>query len=157
MRPRKTILLVDSYPVSLSVRKFTLETWGYKVLAAETAEEALLLAAHGSVLVAVVELGLAGVDGNELVRELRKLRPDVRTILLSDSVRSGEREHGADAFLGGGYSPADLREQVRIMVQRKRGPKPVQHDTLRIALGAQARNTPPAELDSAPQSLARYT
>ena len=41
MRPRKTILCVDDNEQVLSVRKFLLETRGYRVLAVASAKEAL--------------------------------------------------------------------------------------------------------------------
>ncbi|HEY0308717.1 MAG TPA: response regulator, partial [Acidobacteriaceae bacterium] len=40
MRPKKTILCVDDNEQALSVRKFLLETRGYRVLAVGTAQEA---------------------------------------------------------------------------------------------------------------------
>lgn len=125
MRPKKVVLLVDCYPVSMSTRKLALDIWGYRVLAAETYAEAVAMAGANLIHVAVVELALAGTDGNVLVRELRSMQPEMMTILISESVRYGERAHDADALLAyGSNSPADLRERIRVMAQRKRGPKP---------------------------------
>ena len=41
MRPKKTILCVDDNEQALSVRKFMLETRGYRVLASLVPEEAI--------------------------------------------------------------------------------------------------------------------
>ena len=41
MRPKKTILCVDDNEQVLSVRTFLLETRGYRIIAANTAQEAL--------------------------------------------------------------------------------------------------------------------
>ena len=41
MRPKKTILCVDNNEQVLSVRTFLLETRGYRIIAVNTAQEAL--------------------------------------------------------------------------------------------------------------------
>ncbi|GAA3760922.1 response regulator [Terriglobus aquaticus] len=127
MRPRKVILCVDDNEQTLAVRKFLLETRGYRVLTASCAQEALqqLEAPEtGTVDLLLCDLIMPHVDGNELVRRARVVRPGVPTLMISGTVSQFERGSEADAFLPkGACSPVELLERVRILVARKRGPR----------------------------------
>ncbi len=64
------------------------------------------------------------MDGNELVRRMKELAPDVPMLLISGSVKAFDRASHADAFLPKGCcSPLEVLERIRVMVARKRGPK----------------------------------
>jgi two-component system response regulator CpxR len=124
MRPKKTILCVDDNEQSLSVRKFMLETRGYRVLTATSSGQALELFREGGIDLVVSDLIMPGMDGNELVRRMKELAPEVPTILISGSVKAFDRANRADAFLPkGACSPVEMLERIRVMVARKRGPK----------------------------------
>ncbi len=127
MRPRKTILCVDDNEQVLSVRKFLLETRGYRVLAMRTATEALeylQVAAQGAVDLLLADLLLPQMDGNELIRKAKQMHPGLPTLLVSGTVTSFDRAAAADAFLPKGAStPAEVLDRIRILVARKRGPK----------------------------------
>ncbi len=127
MRPRKVILCVDDNEQTLAVRKFLLETRGYRVLTAACAREALaqLESPETATLdLLLCDLMLPDMDGGELIRRARILRPGVPTLMISGTVSQFERGSAADAFLPkGASSPVELLERVRILVARKRGPK----------------------------------
>jgi two-component system, OmpR family, response regulator CpxR len=124
MRPKKTILCVDDNEQSLSVRKFMLETRGYRVLTAPSSEAALELFRNGGIDLVLSDLVMPHMDGNELVRRMKELAPEVPTILISGTVKAFDRANRADAFLPkGACSPLEMLERIRLMVARKRGPK----------------------------------
>jgi CheY-like chemotaxis protein len=124
MRPKKTILCVDHKEQTLSVRKFLLETRGYRVLTATSGPDAIEIFANTSVDLVLTDLSLPQMDGNALIGHLKEISPEVPMILTSDTVRAGERAHQADAFLPKGCcSPAELIERIRVMSVRKRGPR----------------------------------
>ena len=127
MRPRKTILCVDDNEQVLSVRKFLLETRGYRVLAMRTGSEAidfLRNALPTSIDLLLADLLLPGMDGNELARRAKELHPGLPTLIVSGTVGHFDRAVAADAFLPKGAStPAELLDRIRVMVTRKRGPK----------------------------------
>jgi len=127
MRPRKTILCVEDNEQVLSVRKFLLETRGYRVLTAATAVEAmehLQRALPGSIDLLLSDLILPQMDGNELVRRAKQMHPFLPTLLVSGTVSNFERAAAADAFLPkGACTPAEMLDRIRILVARKRGPK----------------------------------
>ena len=127
MRPRKTILCVDDNEQILSVRKFLLETRGYRVLAVTTAAEAiehLQQALPGSIDLLLSDLIMPQMDGNELIRRAKQMHPFLPALLVSGTVSSFERAAAADAFLPkGACTPIELLDRIRILVARKRGPK----------------------------------
>ena len=127
MRPKKTILCVDDNEQVLSVRKFLLETRGYRVVAVQTAAEALAVveeAATGSLDLLLCDLVMPQMDGNELVRRAKELHPGLPTMLVSGTVNAYDRAGSADVFLPkGACSPVEMLERIRVLVARKRGPK----------------------------------
>ncbi len=127
MRPRKTILCVDSNEQVLSIRKFTLETRGYRVLTMTSAREALEhleLAPQGSIDLLLSDVLLTGMDGNEMVRRAKHHQPLLPTLLISNTVTNFERGAAADAFLPkGACTPTEILDRIRVLVARKRGPK----------------------------------
>lgn len=131
MRPRKTILCVEDNEQLLSVRKFLLETRGYRVLAMGCAAEALeylQAVTPGSVDLLLSDLVLPQMDGNELIRRAKQLHPALPALLVSGTVTSFDRAAAADAFLPkGACTPAEILDRIRILVARKRGPKKQVH------------------------------
>lgn len=124
MRPKKVILCVDDNEQALSVRKFLLETRGYRVLSALTAEHAMETLERGGIDLIICDLVMPHTDGNELVRRMKDRSPEVPAMLISGAVHNFDRATAADAFLPkGACSPLEILERVRIMVARKRGPR----------------------------------
>lgn len=127
MRPKKTILCVDSNEAVLSVRTFLLETRGYRVLSAQTAHGALEHVERslpGSIDLLLCDLLMPQMDGNEIVRRAKQLRPGLPAMIVSGTVNSFDRALAADVFLPkGAATPAEIIERIRVLVARKRGPK----------------------------------
>jgi CheY-like chemotaxis protein len=127
MRPRKIILCIDSSERALAVRSFLLETRGFRVVAASSAQQAMEILTTQHVDLVLAELRMPHLDGDSLIGQLKQLMPELPMILTSDTVRTGERSHQADVFLGkGNSSPAELIERIRVMSARKRGPRKAQ-------------------------------
>lgn len=124
MRPKKTILCVDDSEQILAVRKFLLETRGYRVAAARSGEEAVERFREGGIDLVLGDLLMPGMDGNEMVRQMKEIAPEVPMILISGTVKAFDRANRADAFLPKGAStPVEMLERIRMMIARKRGPK----------------------------------
>ena len=127
MRPKKTILCVDDNEQILSVRKFLLETRGYRVISVLTPQgaiECIEAATPGSIDLLLCDLLMPQMDGNELVRRAKRLHPSLPAMIISGTVNAFDRASAADAFLPkGACSPAEMIERIRILVARKRGPK----------------------------------
>lgn len=124
MRPRKTILCVDDNEQTLSVRKFMLETRGYRVITASHSGAALELFCDGGVDLVLSDLAMPYMDGNELVRRMKNHSPEVPMILISGCIKDFDRADHADAFLPkGACTPLEMLERIRLLIARRRGPK----------------------------------
>jgi len=124
MRPKKTILCVDENEQALSVRKFMLDTRGYRVLAFLRPDEAIEAFRRGGIDLVLSDLTMPRMDGNELARRMKEIAPEVPILLVSGSVKAYERAACGDGFLPkGACSPHDVLERVRMMLARKRGPR----------------------------------
>src|ERR1700735_3265456 len=127
MRPKKTILCVDNNEQALSVRTFLLETRGYRIIAVNTAQEALEVlerSVPGTLDLVLCDLLMPQMDGNELVRRAKQLHPGLPAMIVSGTVNAFDRALHADVFLPkGACSAAEMIERIRILVARKRGPK----------------------------------
>ena len=91
MRPKKIILCIDDNEQALSVRKFLLETRGYRVLSALTAEEAMEHFDRGGIDLVICDLVMPQTDGNELVRRMKERAPEVPAMLVSGAVHNLDR------------------------------------------------------------------
>jgi two-component system response regulator CpxR len=142
MRPRKRILLVDDNETVLSVLSFVLETRGRRVIKASSSREALEILERtvpGMLDLLIADLLLPKMDGNELVRRAKQMHPELPCLITSNTVASFERALAADAFLPKGTNTTtELLERVRILIQRKRGPK--QHHSVRAQKVEDMRN-----------------
>ena len=124
MRPKKTILCIDDNEQSLSIRKFMLETRGYKVLVSHNGREALQIFDQGGVDLVLSDLVMPDMDGAELVKRIKELSPETPAILFSGKIKMYDKDTCADVFLPkGSYAPAELLERIRLLLVKKRGPK----------------------------------
>lgn len=128
MRPKKVILCVDDNDQVLSVRKFVLETRGYRVLTATNVEQAIELYDNGKVDLVITDLVMPRCNGNDLIVRLKEIAPWVPAVLISGSMKQFDPTSRADACLPkGASSPQELLDRVRVLLVRKRGPKKTTH------------------------------
>ncbi len=124
MKPKRTILCVDSNEQQLSIRKVMLETRGYRVVACTAGPDALEIFKQGGIDLVLADLSLPGVDGGQLIQSVKAFSPHTPAILLSSKGKTYDHDTRADLFLPKGMSaPAELLERVRMLLVRKRGPK----------------------------------
>ena len=114
----QTILLTEDNPVIRGLTQRVLEETGYRVIATESAEEALGFCATSdeNVDLLVTDLVLTGEDGLSLARKVIEARPDARVLLMSGHSR--EARFNPDALLDGvpflqkPFTPDGLRVAV---------------------------------------------
>jgi two-component system response regulator CpxR len=122
VRPPKVVLYVDGDEYRMSRRVFVLETWGYRVLTATTAAAALARLVDASLSLDLLFLQAPVPDRDELIRCAKDMQPEMRTLIAGD--RSGyEETSGADVYLPRSCTAAEIRERIKVLVARKRGPK----------------------------------
>jgi len=115
------ILVVDDEPQISKALSINLRTRGYEVDVAPTGEKALELAARNHPDAVILDLGLPGIDGTEVVRGLRGWS-SVPIVILS--VREGEADKvaaldaGADDYVTKPFGMDELLARLRAALRR---------------------------------------
>jgi CheY-like chemotaxis protein len=111
-------LVIDDEEMVRRTAETTLNRYGYRVLGAKTGQEGLEVFERGAAEIGVVllDLTMPGIGGEETLRELRKIRADVKVILSSgyDETETLRRftGDGPDGFIQKPYTAASLAGKV---------------------------------------------
>lgn len=114
----RSVLLVDDTPVIRHLAQHVLEEAGYDAHSAEDGVAALgfLRSREFPIDVVVTDLAMPQMDGFTLIRELRKLSPETRIVLMTgyvDAVELAERSaERPDLVLPKPFRPPELLEAV---------------------------------------------
>ena len=101
-----------------------LETRGYRVLTSNSGREAIDLFRQSPVDLVLSDFMMPGMNGEELIRQVKEVSPDTPAILFSGKLKIHNGGTHADVFLPKGtHDPAELLERIRLLLVRKRGPK----------------------------------
>lgn len=121
MNKTKQVLVVDDEPKIIRFLKTTLNLSGYDLLTATTGEEALELFEAEKPDLLILDLGLPGIDGFEVLRRIREYSI-VPVIILT--ARDDEKdkvtglELGADDYLTKPFGSAELEARIQAVLRR---------------------------------------
>ena len=121
---KKSILVVDDEPSIVELLTFNLKKEGYDVLKAYDAEEALKIAEDNETDMFIVDIMLPGMDGFELVRNLRATEKFRQTFVIFLSAKSEEfdkvlgLELGADDYITKPFSVREVLARIRAVFRR---------------------------------------
>jgi len=109
-----TILCIDDYETSLGGWCLYLQSVGYSVITAQTAQEGLQLFAVSPVDLVLLDYDLPDSNGHEAAATMKRIKPDVQILMFSGvpNVPESARQH-VDAFLQKGQSPAVILDKIR--------------------------------------------
>lgn len=119
MNEQPVILAVDDERHMLKLIEFNLRKTGAEILMAGSAEEALATMRERKVDLVVTDFILKGMDGFDLVRNMRESPPlaDIPVILLTAKGQVEIKEQaeglGIHAFLNKPFSPMELVQQAQ--------------------------------------------
>jgi two-component system cell cycle sensor histidine kinase/response regulator CckA len=111
---RGTVLVIEDEPAVREVSRAMLERLGYRTLEAKTGGEAISLAEtyDGDIGLALLDIGLPDMTGNEVYRMISKVRPGMKVIVCSGYALEGAAEEilnaGAHSFIQKPYSISHL-------------------------------------------------
>lgn len=118
-RNKHTILVVEDEELLRDLLKECLEEDGYEVLIARDGFEAVEIYKRSTDTIALVisDMGLPGIGGWEVFRQIREVAPDAKVIFSSGFVKSGVREEmiqaGAIDLVQKPYDMAHIVAMVR--------------------------------------------
>jgi DNA-binding response OmpR family regulator len=116
------ILVVEDSPRMAGALKRGLTEESYAVDVAEDGPDGLALARSGEYDAVLLDVGLPGMDGFALIRELRRTRSDVPVIMVTarDSVqdRIAGLDGGADDYVTKPFAFEELLARLRAVIRR---------------------------------------
>ncbi len=130
----RTILVVDDEPRIVELARDYLEHAGFRVITANDGRAALDVARHDRPDLIVLDLGLPGLDGLDVTRELRR---DGSIPIVMVTARDDELdkllglELGADDYLTKPFSPRELVARVKAVLRRTDRPTDLS-DVIRV-------------------------
>jgi two-component system cell cycle sensor histidine kinase/response regulator CckA len=104
-----------------------LKSCGYVVLSSADAEAALELAGRhsSSIHLLVTDVVLPGMNGRELARRLKAIRPAMQVLFMSGYNQDVIAEHGilepGTAYLAKPYTPGELAAKARELLSKEPG------------------------------------
>ncbi len=119
-----TILVVDDEPAIRQVARTALERYGYTVLVADNGRAAvdLFRARSGEISLVLLDLTMPVMGGEEALRHLRTMGPDI-PVILSSGFSDAEAlqqfgQYGLAAFLHKPYTVVQLAGMVKTVLER---------------------------------------
>ena len=121
MSKEQTVVVVEDDANIADLLDLYLREAGYRVLLAPTGERGLELIAANSAAIALLDIGLPGIDGLEVCR---RIRATSRLPVLFLTARDGEidrivgLELGADDYVAKPFSPREVVARVKAILRR---------------------------------------
>ncbi len=117
------ILLVDDEENILTIFRLVLESRGYGVDTASTAEEALVKVGSNKYTICLLDLNLPDMHGTELVRRIHQIDPGMKKLMVTGESSGIDmataRNNGADGFILKPVNKAALISAVETALESK--------------------------------------
>jgi len=120
-----TILLVDDEETVLDIGVQMIEKMGYSVLAAKSGEEALAIYNKNAsrIDLVILDLIMPGMSGTETFDELKKIDPDIKTLLSSGYSIDGQAmevlDRGCNGFIQKPYNLGFLSKEINKILGKR--------------------------------------
>ena len=120
---KKTVLIVDDEPIVRESLRDWLTASGYKVVLAESGNQALKLISENNLGVVVLDIRMPGKDGITTLKEAKENNPDLKYIFISgypsvETMTTGIRL-GAVGFLVKPFDPEELLSLLDNLILRQ--------------------------------------
>ena len=117
---KELILLIEDEPQMRRFLRITLQTHGYRLVEAATAQDGLMQATTRNPDIVLLDLGLPDLDGLEVTRRLREW---TQTPIIVISAREQEQDKvkaldaGADDYLTKPFNAGELMARIRVALR----------------------------------------
>ena len=111
MKLRRILIVDDDFPSRIAMEK-VLQSRSYKTCSCESGEHAVLKLKEEFFGTLITDLQMCGMDGFELIKEARRMHPEILTILVS------------------GLATVEMRVSVKKQKMNGFFPKPIEWDKL---------------------------
>jgi DNA-binding response OmpR family regulator len=119
----KPVLVVDDEKSIRRTLSLAIEPMGFEVRTVDSGEEALAALNEQDFGLLLLDLRMPGVDGMEVLRRVRTLRPDIRVVIITahGSIDSAVEamKLGAVDFLQKPFDPQEIRDLVQRLLDRE--------------------------------------
>jgi DNA-binding response OmpR family regulator len=158
------ILIVEDEAAIVRFLERGLAAHGHRLVCAENGEDGVLLAADETVDFVLIDISLPTIDGHEVLRRIRAMRPGLPVLMLTarDDLQNKVRalDAGADDYLTKPFAFEELLARIRALTRRVDQPASAQIEAgdLRIDLLSRRaqRGQRPLELSSREFALLEY-
>jgi CheY-like chemotaxis protein len=116
-----TILCVDDELGALQMRRAVLETHGYQVFTATTAEKALYLFSTQTIDLVLTDHLMPNACGTALAGDLKRVKPHIPVVVLSGLPDPPRDLGAADMFINKLIPPDELFAKLDALLARPRG------------------------------------
>jgi DNA-binding response OmpR family regulator len=114
------VLVVDDDPSLTDLLVDTLDAIGYEAISANSAEEALETLRVQHVSLVISDVNMPGMSGIDLVRELKRLSPEIPTMLITgvntESIQEHAHECGADGYLAKPFRIGRMEQEIDLLL-----------------------------------------
>ena len=120
----RTILLIEDDPLSARLVDLILKSEGHQVIMVQDGFQGLAVAQNTTLDLILLDLMLPGIDGFEVLRQLRAdpKTADVKVVVVSAKSQPADKEKaaelGTDAYLTKPYRKVELLEVVRSLLSK---------------------------------------
>jgi CheY-like chemotaxis protein len=109
-----SILCVDDYETSLAGWCLYLQSVGFSVTTAKTAQEALEIFAISPLDLVLLDYSMPDTNGDVVAETMKRIKPDTRILMFSGIADVPENaRRNVDAFLQKGETPAVVLNKIR--------------------------------------------
>jgi two-component system alkaline phosphatase synthesis response regulator PhoP len=123
-QPERTILLVEDFDDTRLMMKLWLQRNGYRVIEAETGEEAIIVAQRELPDLIIMDVMMPGMNGLDATQQIRQDHSLDQTPIVAvsaygaDEYRQIALEAGCDEYVSTPFDPSELADLIRSLLAR---------------------------------------
>ena len=124
--PQSTILLVEDFDDTRLMMKLWLQRNGYRVIEAETGEQAITVARRELPDLIIMDVMMPGMNGLDATQQIRQYQPLNRIPIVAvsaygaDEYRRLALDAGCDEYVSTPFNPQELAELIGSLLQSRR-------------------------------------